>query len=701
MSGRMSRDRRDSYRFEVEEGEVYLCLGPRAQPYRVFDLSAGGGGIVSPADLIEEFAPGPVVLHTGEYPPFELKIVPVRSTEAAGLSRVGVRFEGMDHKALRHLSGYLVDRFLEQSRELQYPFGEPGLSIGSFQRNLVNRLLRFHAISRGQNVRVYRGDLVLPLALRVTGLTVEAARQLIVAEVVNGSTGILERGEEYTFVFSGANSLNCFRTGIWRVDSRRISILLPPDIRQAGFRQSFRTKLTAGQLLEVVFQHPRMPGLLMLKPVLDVSAWGFSFPLDVRQDMLSPGERLGQVSIRLPGGPARVEAAIRSIAAERGSARLTCGAEILGFLDRWGAERWRQFVFHLGHARLRLGKKALVEDAWKVLESSGYVALVDESRRHHLRRSFLDSWDKHVRKPRASRFFLLLKGDRPVGTAAASLLYPGTWMAHHFGIDEKERLEDKSRLFDFAREIYSGIMFLLGHMASLEYFIFYFDSVKTFHERAFGQFLRRYPAKEDFIYDGFKLYSCIPRLDRIKSSAGGRNRLEICGGDRKLLNMLSIHLRSHLPPIEFEAFRYDEKEITLQRFSRACAAKGYERERHILFALEDERPLAALIAETGDEGLNIFSLFNKCWLVYLDPRAAQDDQVKALLLNEAVKLYAGKRKKKFLMLTKPDEGFREQFEDLGFSFVADGLRWLGRSSIVPAYINYFDELMGMAKTLGS
>jgi hypothetical protein len=380
---------------------------------------------------------------------------------------------------------------------------------------------------------------------------------------------------------------------------------------------------------------------------------------------------------------------------------LACGTEILGFSKSREAERWRRFVFHAGHARLRLGKRALVKQAWKVLDSSGYVALTDESKRVHMKNSFFASWEKHAGKPEVNRFFLLLKGDQPVGTAAASLLYPGTWMAHHFGIDEKERKEDKRKLFDLAREIYSGIMFMLGHMASLDYFVFYFDRIKTFHEMAFGQFLKRYPAKEEFLYDGFKLFCYTPQANQPEPRAVRDSPdIDIVSGDRRLLGLLSRHLRAHLPPIEFEAFRYAEEEITLEGFSRACAAKGHERERHIFFAQNGDEPLAALIAETGEEGLNVFGLFNKCWFVYLKPEATRDDRVKDRLLRKAIRYYGSKGKKSFLLLGSRNGEPEDLLEDLGFSYVADGLRWLGRRAIIPAYMNYIEELMKMAKTHG-
>ena len=678
----------------MEGGEVCLLLSPGIPEARVLDLSASGGSIVSPPGSIEEISYGSVVMQAGDYPPFTLKLDPVRFIKESGLALVGVRFEQLDQGALKYLSRYLMDRFLEQSRRISRPVAEAEISIGNFQRKLVHRLLRFHTISRGQRVRVYHGDLLLPLALEVREMTVEAARQLIVAEVLAGSAAMLKRGEEYTFAFSGANAVNCFKTEIWRSDPRRVMILLPPDIRQAGFRESFRVGLSEGPHLEVFFKHPRMPGLHLAKHVLDVSARGFSFPLDLNRDMLFPGERIKHVSIKLPEGQVRTEAVIRSILRLGESSGFSCGVEILGFRTEREAEHWKRFVFQLGFPRTKLGGGSTVGEAWEILRSSGYVNEATEELRPYLARRFFVSWKKHSEKLNLGRYILFLKNGRPVGTVAGSLIYPHTWLVHHFGIDEQQRKMDRQDFFKLAREAYCGMHHLLSNMAPIEYFVIYADSGMAWNQIMYGDFLRRSSARNEFVYDEYSVYKHMLRSVLLEP-VPRPSSVEIVGGSQELERVLSRTLKARLHAVEFEAFCYKEREIGLFDFSRKCASEGYERERQIFFAVEGGKALAAMVAEIGDEGINIFGLFNKCWFVYIDPRTAQDDWIKERLLRRVISYYAERGKKEFIFLDNEGDISDKLLKSLDFRHVARGFRFLARTTILPAWMSYSDETIGI------
>lgn len=687
----MSSDRRESYRFIVEEDQVHLDLPLSLSSATVRDISAGGAGLMLPDDRQAMVDTVPVSVHLAGFPPFQTHLVPVRlSGESSG--DVGVRWRGLDSEALRSLSQYLIGRFQHQGRLVSRLLGGQARTQASIRRDVVRKLLLYHVISRGRPLQVYRGGLLLPVLLRARELIVRSARELILAEIVHGSCGLLAEGLEYTFAFGGSNAVNYCEASVWKTEPGRALITLPSDIRQTGFRRSVRARPEAGHELEVRLNHPRIPGLELVRPVIDVSASGLSFPLEPADDRLFPGEHIKEVTLRLPDGPVQMEAMVRSM--YEGAQGPVCGLEILGHGGAAEAERWRRLVFHAAHPRLRLGGREQVPETWSVLQSSGYVKEATATLRSRLEKKYFVAWDRLADQTQVTRFLLHYRETRPLGTVAANLVYPGTWMFHHLGIDEKVRKADRKGMFDLAREIYSGALYMVDHLADAEHFLFYVDTAKAWNEMMYGRFLRSYREQEDFVYDGFAVYKCVPKrsLPQPRVDPGG---LRVVEADPALLHALSGHLERDLPAVEYEAFCYDEARIGLERFTAESESLGYERTRRIFFAVEQGAPLAALIAETGDEGINIFGLLNRCWLVPMAPGADADDRVKDQLLRRAIRHYAAQDKPELILVG----GWAGEPEDLltplGFYYVADGLRWLARRAVLPAYVNYVQEFLGM------
>jgi hypothetical protein len=274
-----------------------------------------------------------------------------------------------------------------------------------------------------------------------------------------------------------------------------------------------------------------------------------------------------------------------------------------------------------------------------------------------------------------------------VGTAAASALYPRTWMPHHFGIDERRR-EDRSALFAAARSIYLGTMYVLQHFAECEHFVFYFDAAKRWHDLLFRRFLDRCTDRTAYVWDTFALY----KKSAFRTPAPCVRPEHVVEGGAGNVGSLAAAFARTLPALERDAYALGEGEITLEAFTRECARKGYERGRRLLFCMEDHRPRAALVAETGDEGTNIFSLLNRCWMVPLDDGGLTEEGMIALLV-EAERLYARLGKSAFLVSERSGDLPGAVVQEAGLSKVATGVRWLAHRRVIPAYINYIQEIM--------
>ena len=693
----MTRDRRDSLRIELQSLQARIELLSICLETDLLDLSAQGAALAAPAGL-EIPAESKAMLRLADGVGISTSVVPVHLGRSSD-HRVGVRFTQMGRRGMGLLSRFLGKQFLENSQGLTRLLGNAALSVTGFRRDLVRRTLQHNAISRGQRLRVYNDNLLLPLTLVACDFTVEAARQLIVAQVVSGSSTSLSVGDEYSLTFDGYGAVYVFQSAIWRKDANRIWLTLPPNVKATGFRESLRTPLLLGQEIRLVFVHPSLSGLQLDKRILEVSATGLSFRFDPFRDVLFPGELIDGLLLGVCAKPIRIQAVIRNMRDRSPDGSLVCGLELVDMTGD-AAEQWNRFVLGANHPNVHLVDGGSIGKAWQALRSSGYVDLVDEEQQQGLEDSFRSVWSTQTAEHGLGRFFLVCQQGRPVATAAASLLYPRTWLPHHFGVDESERRQDRSRLYHFAQETYSGIMFLLQHMTPMENFVFYFDAAKNWHNLTFAQFLERFPRKRDYLYDRYKLFRYRTRND-LSQEQDPPEGLKIVPDNPTLLRRLSRHQKKHLTQIEFDAFSYAEHEIGLERFASDCAARGYERERKIFFAIEGGRPRAALIAETGSVGVNIFGLLDMCWLVFLNPRAANDLHIRKALLTQAKRFYALKKKTSFLYLGSMRNEPIGQLEQLGFAYETDGLRWLAKRSIIPAYVNYIQEAMGIAIELGA
>jgi hypothetical protein len=686
----MSKERRGFDRFSKGDKKIQVeILGTRL-PILVQDIGGGGASLLVPAGRAGSIGQAPLVFQVDGLKSFSTRVTPVRVTrEGAGPAAVGVKFEPMEPEGMRTLSSYLVSRVVERNLRMWWNEEE---GIVHSDREQVRKLLLAYTVSQERRLWVYQNKLRLPLELKVIRSSNEQGRDLVEARVEKGEAEILVPGQEHVFAFPGANAINSFRSVLRQTKGDVVWFDVPKELRQSGFRETLRRKLYPDQKIPVILEYPGFPSAKFEKTILDVSGRGFSIPFDPSIEFLFPGQHLEKVEVVLPEGIVEVKARVAGAENRIGDGGFVCGLNIDGFGSKEGLTLWNRFVFHAIHPRLRLGEKEMVGEAWNILDSSGYLEETTDQLRATLETKYRSSWNRHAENHQVACYCIGYDEEKPIGTMAGNLLYPDVWMIHQFGIDAKARRGNMEGFFSVAREIYAGMMYVLEHIAACHYFIIYVDASKPWNEVVYERFLDKYPHRQEYLYDGYRVYKCDPSK-RVEIMGDTKSNIRVVEGDRDLHHLLSRHQREHLPEIEFDAFCYDESKISLERFSRECSDHGFKVSRKIFFALEGDRPVAAMIAETGDEGINIFSLYNKCWFVPLQPEAGQDEKIKERLLRETTKFYQEVGVREFIYLGKLSNEPEPLLRDLGFLSVANGQRWLASCTMLPRYLSYVDELM--------
>ncbi len=679
-------DRRRSARLPVTKDGVHVKIRGGRRRIRVRDLSADGlRGIWLPGTEGEDLQGRQrLLLPAGS----ELGIVlrPVTG-EDAGLVRATFQIENRDDYG--ELSHFLAEGFVEQALrwdDLSKAWPE---GLGASSRDWVRQTIEHFTLRLGREVRVFAGGTPLPILLRVKELATIAGRQVLVCRLRDGALHGLANCGEMTFGFAGGHSVYLFHSSIWRVEGDEVLLLMPGRLRQTAFRWS-RRSAPLGAGVEVWIRHPRFLRHWLRRPLQDVSSRGLSFHIVPRRDLLAVGECLDRVRVNTPWGLISAQGLVRSFSRRDGA--LLCGLELTAFGSEVQAARWERYALQLSHPKLRIGTRASLKDAWQALEASRFIEEISPQLRPRARTRFLDAWRRFADKPELSRYLLLVEAGRPAGIVAASLLYPGTWMPHHFGLDAELRSKSKRVLFSLARENLSGLIELLLSIEGLEHCVFFVDANKDWNELLFGKFIRRYPSPARARLDANEVWKGpVAWPDPYLGS-----RVQIIDPNPSLMGMLQRRIVQSCSLLEREAMALLPERMMLEDFSRKCQDKGYARKRWIHFAQIRGRPVAALMAEIGPEGLNLFGLFDQVRLVSLRAGAERDSDVVGALLGEARRHYARQGKQEFVFLQRPDQ--MAAVDRWGVQRVAGGLRFLIHRSALPAWKAYIEDLMLMLES---
>jgi hypothetical protein len=266
--------------------------------------------------------------------------------------------------------------------------------------------------------------------------------------------------------------------------------------------------------------------------------------------------------------------------------------------------------------------------------------------------------------------------------AAGSAVTPRSWVLHHLASDA--RGEDARQPLSNAYQVISAILNRLRMETDLEHFLIYLECGKRWNERLYADFADRY-----FDRDKILLTPMVVHRRATLAPLPAPSPLPVLEATGPLLSLLARRLAETTPEIERRALALDEDRIRLYAFSEACDRWGQERKRDVFFAFEGGHPRAALIAESGGEGVNVFGLLNTCRIVNLEDQVSA--AVREALLARAVAHYRDRGKQHFLLFEDADVD--EVPARLGFQRISGGLRWIAHRDVIPAWAAYLEGLL--------
>jgi hypothetical protein len=533
---------------------------------------------------------------------------------------------------------------------------------------------------------VYEGDEPLPSRLRVRALEARGDR----VRVACGHSGDLEEGRPYSMLLPASGAALLFETTVLERQNGTAVLSLPTEMLQGGFRDSRRLPTGDGARVAVSFSYPRGDGRRVTRWTRDVSERGLSVPFRNETDILLPGDRLDDFRVDLPTGPVHALATVRDIAPRYpDDGGFSCGIELTDFETSSDRERWCRHVFTIAHPRTLDRDPELASLAWEVLDSSEYLGLWTRPEdRERLEREFMHSWDSPSRVP--GHLIVLSEQARTVGTFATSRVYPQTWLLHSLGVDREER-RDRCYFLDVARELYGAMLTLLkGEKAP--YFVLFVEKEKRWTDLLYRGFVETLPEGSVSLYDEYQLFKCPP------SSSAPRPGLprgwRIDRTDSRGLRAVAEKLGDTLSPLELDAYAYAPETIDLPSFASQTPTSF---QREVFVAHDGRETRAALIAECGSDGVNVFGLLNSCRPFLLTPFEDPEEEraIARGLLAAAGGFYRARGVGQYIVFAT-GRTVAEAAAEEG-RFVANGVRWLASCDLLPAWLNYVEEVLQVCR----
>jgi c-di-GMP-binding flagellar brake protein YcgR len=683
-----AQDRRDSFRLHLDPGQATVKANQSLQ-IELRDLSASGGRLIVRAHGHElpELPPLEIEFADGDSLRARVDVVRIRSHEE-GVFHLGARWSGLSPTCVDSLSRFIT-------REYQRRTSDPARLLDQREALTVKSPMFIRNLLGGrpddtpQTMSVIHRNLRLGAQLLVESVVFEEGRRVIRARFDKPAQ--LSSTLQYNFVLEGSGAVTVFESRCLDQRGLDVTLSLPREVRQTGSRESRRIDLSesASPPILVSFVQPRLGGAEVVGEVIDVAARGLSFRLPSRGHGLFPGDRIRGLSINVGARTIEARAAVRSVSQREEEDSAVCGVELLYFASSADQNVWQGFVFARMHPNIIDGN-GRAESSWALLEASKYVALwTPPATRGLTRGEYLRAWQ--APHSQVGHCLLLCQGGpdgRPVGMVAASLVYPRSWAFHQLARDATGDSPEGQAPLGQALELMSGILSRLKIATDFTYFLIYIEREKRFNERLYVDFAERYFDKDKLEITPMEVFR---RATDQPLPERPHDGIEVVAANPDLLTEMAAFLADSTSQLARGALALNEEQIDLQDFTTKCARRDYERRREIYFALIDGRPCAALVAETGGEGVNIFGLVNSCRIFSLSDTGF-DDGVQRALLHQAMAHYRDRGKRHFLYFGDSDRG-PEVPIDLGFELISGGLQWIAHRDVIPAWVAYLEGIM--------
>ncbi len=501
----------------------------------------------------------------------------------------------------------------------------------------------------------------------------------------NACEDLLESNPQMEIYLSGYNSVYFSKVSNLGVKGVEFRSEVPKVLLR--YRHRFQRRLQAPDEFEIEIRHPRLACLNFKAALHDMSYQGVSFRAPFYEWWLRTCKTVEGI-IRFRGRYVwRGSARIRYVRVVRMSTDVEMDLSIAYLLqllhvNQASKQNWEKIVNRYLHPNT--GCDAIwTDEIWSLYQDSGYFRLsgkspidfddlrVDFGRTNRL----LDAW------PELGCRIVWFSESGVDATLSVTRQYKYTWLFHQLA--KRRRMKNGDTSKGALGDVYRRAFEYMQAQQDFHWHLGYFEAGVGWHHRILSGFFDRYKNSPHVFIEPFRLmeFTCSQRL-----SFSGLYRIDTA--DDAETSQLLDWLNAHRPTVYREALDYVPERMGLDYMKAIMKGAGFASERKILVAGKNGRMVASAVCESGQNGLNLFRLYDGVRMFALTPEGhyAFGD------LLEAAKLwYRGLGKKAFVLFDENNDKLHwlptGKYQDLGKGSLA-----IYSKELIPDFLEYIQEI---------
>lgn len=480
---------------------------------------------------------------------------------------------------------------------------------------------------QGEHGRAHEGELVdfgpRAFRVRISGISFQESQADFCARRVD-----VKLKRDRSMCFSG--SCTCLR--VERADASIDLILAPPVNEVPVFepRKVRNPRLRLNPRPTALFIHPLLRKPMRME-VDDLCTSGFSVLEDTGNCLLVPGLVIPSLKLELAGNTVATCAAQVVYRREPKEGATTCGIAITDT----SIEDYTRLSQILENG---LDPCALVscdldpEALWEFLFSTGFVYQGKYKTIAAAKKQFKENYHK-LCKGNSSilKHFVYQKGGTIYGYHSIAWAYHRTWLIHHHaGRPVGNKMGGLMVLRETMHYLTDIHRF---RSANMKYAMTYFRPENRFPNLVFGRFASRMKNPKACSMDRFAYITLGNVLSDVRMPEGWILGPPTEADRAALRDFYEAHSGGLL--LKALSLEQEESEVKIREVEAQYARHGLLRQMKVYTLKEGSRPVAILIADRSDRGLNLSELLNCIKVLVLEPEALPWPVLKWAVLHVA------------------------------------------------------------------
>ncbi len=460
---------------------------------------------------------------------------------------------------------------------------------------------------------------------------------------------------------------------------------MPTCVRRVRHRWFRRGSVESN--LTIHYQHPLWDMPPVKREVRDISFGGLCFATSPEDDLAFPGLVLPELTVTTQEGEIiKLCGQVRSIAPGRQEGDKDLSGMTVTPCSPDDEIKWMKLVTSILYPRTRTSEE-MTEPLWSLFEAAGYMSLAGKTPEDfaELKRGFLEVGRKAARAPH-----LICQAVWPSSRGIEASVsfckpYQHAWMGHQLAKRPGRLPDDAPEPGQILEDIYLRAFEHPQADPEFRWMVGYIEPSVSWMIRAHLEFAKRYEKLGEALVKPMTMFS----VSCDEDSAVTSSDITVGRATAADKSLLGVAISATQPLAYRESHDLVADRLDLDEASWAWKTSELQRSRTILIARRRGQPIAAMVAEVGELGTNLFCLLDSARVF---PLAPGGEAAYPMLLQAARAWYRDMGRKSFLFLRDDDDASYEESGKL--HHVSPAALWIISSAILPEFLEHVCQLTG-------